>query len=85
MSYFVSFFVLVVFSPFSIVITLLGEERANPHAFCTFVRFVLVWICPLPLPLGVCEGLRFVIVALPELFSYQFFIFFLLCKEIWFF
>ena len=29
-------------SPFSIAITLLGEERANVSAFRTFVRFVLV-------------------------------------------
>ena len=36
-------------------------------------RFVLVWICRFPLPLGVWEGLRFVIVALPGLFSYLFF------------
>ena len=35
-------FVLVFFSPFSIVITSLGEERANLSAFRTFVRFVLV-------------------------------------------
>ena len=35
-------FVLVVFSPFSIAITSLGEERANLSAFRTFVRFVLV-------------------------------------------
>ena len=34
-------FVLVFFSPFSIAITSLGEERANLSAFCTFVRFVL--------------------------------------------
>ena len=68
-------FVLVYFSPFSIAITSLGEERPNLSAFRTFVRFVLVWICrlPLPLPLGVLEGLRFVIVALPGLFSYPFF------------
>ena len=65
-------FVLVFFSPFSIVITSLGEERANLSAFRTFVRFVLVWICRFPLPLGVWEGLRFVIVALPGLFSYLF-------------
>ena len=65
-------FVLVCFSPFSIAITLLGEERANLSAFRTFVRFVLVWICRFPLPLGVWEGLRFVIVALPGLFSYVF-------------
>ena len=35
-------FVLVFFSPFSIAITSLGEERANLNAFRTFVRFVLV-------------------------------------------
>ena len=35
-------FVLVFFSPFSIGITSLGEERANLSAFRTFVRFVLV-------------------------------------------
>ena len=66
-------FVLVFFSPFSIAITSLGEERANHSAFRTFVRFVLVWICRFPLPLGVWEGLRFVIEALPGLFSYLFF------------
>ena len=55
-------FVLVFFSPFSIAITSLGEERANLSAFRTFV---LVWICRFPLPLGVWEGLRSVIVALP--------------------
>ena len=48
----------VVFSPFSIAITSLGEERANLSVF--------------PLPLGVWEGLRFVIVTLPGLFSYLF-------------
>ena len=58
-------FVLVFFSPFSIAITTLGEQRANLSAFRTFVRFVLVYkaICRFPLPLGVWEGLRFVIVA----------------------
>ena len=65
-------FVLVFFSPFSIAITSLGEERANLSAFRTFVRFVLVWICRFPLPPGVWEGLQFVIVALPALFSYLF-------------
>ena len=54
------------------LITLLGEERANLSAFSMFVWFVLVWICQFPLPLGVWEGLRFVIVALPGLFSYFF-------------
>ena len=66
-------FVLVFFSPFSIAITSLGEERANLSTFRTFVRFVLVWICRFPLPLGVWEGLRFVIVAHPGLFSYLIF------------
>ena len=63
-------FVLVFFSPLSIAITWLVGERSNLSAFRTFVRFVLVWICRFPLPLGVWEGLRFVIVALPGLFSY---------------
>ena len=65
-------FVLMFFSTFSIAITSLGEERANLSVFRTFVRFVLVWICRFPLPLGVWEGLRFVIVSLPGLFSYLF-------------
>ena len=68
-------FVLVFFSPFSIAITLLGEERANLSAFRKFVRFVLVWICRFPLSLSVWEGMRFVIVALPGLFAYFFSIF----------
>ena len=55
-------FVLVFFSPFSIAITSLGEERANLSAFRMFDRFVFVWICRFPLALGVWEGLRFVIV-----------------------
>ena len=37
------YFVFVFFSPFSIAITSLGEERAKLSAFCTFVRFALVW------------------------------------------
>ena len=56
-------FFLVFFSPFSIVITSLGEERAYLSAFRTFVRFVLVWFCRFPFPLGVWVRLRFVIVA----------------------
>ena len=35
-------FVLVFFSPFSIAITSLGEERANLSAFRRFVRFVFL-------------------------------------------
>ena len=69
------YFVLVFFSPFSIAITSLGEERASLGAFRTFVRFALVWFCRFPLPLGVWKGLRLVIVALPGLFSYPFFVF----------
>ena len=67
------------YSPFSIAITSLGEERASLGAFRTFVRFALVWFCLFPLPLGVWEGLRFVIVALPGLFSYPF----LIVTEYW--
>ena len=69
MSYLVSF-CSCVFQCFSIVITSLGEERIILSAFRTFFRFVLVWIYRFLLPLGVWEGLRFVIVALPGLFSY---------------
>ena len=71
MSYLV-LFCSCVFSPFSIAITSLEEEIANLSAFRTFVRFVLVWFCRFPLPLGVWGGLRFVIVALPGLFPYLF-------------
>ena len=63
---------IVVFSPFSIAITSFGEERATLSAFRTFVRFALVWFCLFPLPLGVWEGLPFVTVTLPGLFSYLF-------------
>ena len=66
----------ILFLCFSVLLVLRlpqpGEERANFNAFRTFVRFVLVWICRFPFPLGVWEGLRFVIVALPGLFSYLF-------------
>ena len=65
-------FVLVFFGSLSMAITSLGEEKANLSAFRTFVRFALVWFCLFSLPLGVLEGLRFVIVALPRLFSYLF-------------
>ena len=62
--------VLFLFSPFSIAIISLGEEKANLNAFRTFIRFALVWFCLFPLAIGVCEGLRLVIVALHGLFSY---------------
>ena len=70
------YFVLGFFSPFSIAITSLGEKRASLDAFCTFVRFALVWFCLFHLPLGVWVGLQFVIVELPGLFSYPFFAWF---------
>ena len=57
-----------VFSPFRIAITSLGEERANRSVsgLCLFgfVGFLFLF--------GVWEGLRFVIVALPGLFSHFF-------------
>ena len=65
-------FVLMFFSPFTIAITLLGEERANPSAFRTFVLFTLDWFCLFPLPLGVWEELLLMIMALPGLFCYLF-------------
>ena len=68
------YFVLVFFSPFSIAITSLGEDRANLSAFRTFIWFALVWFCRFPLPFGVWEGLRFVTVALPGLFSCLFYV-----------
>ena len=64
------YFVLVFFSHFSIAITSIEEKRANLGAFRTFVRFALAWFCLFPLPLGVWEGLRLVIVAFPKFFSY---------------
>ena len=60
------------FSPFSIAISSLREERANLSAFHMFDRFVLVRICRFSLPLDVLEGLRFVIQVLPGLVSYLF-------------
>ena len=64
------YFVLVFFSPFGTAITSLGENRGNLSVFCTFVRFALVWTCLFSLPVGVLEGLRLVILALPGLFFY---------------
>ena len=76
-------FVLVFFSPFSIAITSLWKERASLGAFRAFVRFALVWFCLFPLPLGILDGLRFVIVALPGLFSYLFFLLLFGGRENW--
>ena len=66
-------FRVILFLCFSVLLVLqlpsLGKRQLILVLFCTFVRFALVWICRFPLPLGVWEGLRFVIVALPGLFS----------------
>ena len=66
----------ILFLCFSVLLALrlprLGKREANLSAFRTFVRFALVWFCLFPLPLGVWKRLRFVIVALPGLFSYFF-------------
>ena len=40
-------------TPWTVLVPLFG-------AFCTFVRFALVWFCLFPLALGICEGLRLV-------------------------
>ena len=53
----------------------LGKTELSLDAFCRFVQFALVWFCLFPLPLGVWEGLRFVLVGVPGLFSYLFFLY----------
>ena len=63
---------IILFLCFSVLLVLRLPRLGNLSAFRTFVRFVLVWICRFPLPLGVWEGLRFVIVALPGLFLLPF-------------
>ena len=70
------FLCVILFLCFSVLLVLrlprLGKRELILVLFVRLVRFVLVWICRFSLPLGVWEGLRFVIVALPELFSYLF-------------
>ena len=55
----------ILFLCFSVLLVLrlprLGK-RELILAFCTFVRFALVWFCLFPLPLGVWDGMRLVIV-----------------------
>ena len=64
----------ILFLCFSVLLVLrLPRLGKRELILVLFVRFVLVWICRFPLPLGVWEELRFVIVALPGLFSYLFF------------
>ena len=67
----------ILFLCFSVLLVLrlprLGKRELILVLFVRLFGFVLVQICRFPLPLGVWEGLRFVIVALPGLFSYLFF------------
>ena len=61
----------ILFLCFSVLLALrlprFGKRELILKSFCTFVRFAFVWFCLFPLLLGVWEGLRFVIVALPGL------------------
>ena len=70
LSFALRYFVFVLYSPYSIAITSLGEKSANLSALRPFVRLALVLFCLFLL--GVWEGLRLVIVALPGLFLYFF-------------
>ena len=67
----------ILFLCFSVLLALrlpcLGKRELSVGAFCMFVRFVLVWFCLFPLPFCVWEGLQFVIVAFPGLFSSPYF------------
>ena len=65
-------FVLVFFGPFVAVASLVGGWEGWSWCFSCVCSVVLVWVCRFPLPLRIWEGLRFVIVALPGLFSYLF-------------
>ena len=63
----------ILFLCFSILLELrlprLGKRELILVLFVCLID-LLVWICRFPLPLDVWEGLRFVIVASPGLFSY---------------
>ena len=52
----------------------LGKRELILALFVRLFGFCLFGFCLFPLPLGVWEGLRFVIVALLGLFSYLFFL-----------
>ena len=68
----------ILFLCFSVLLVLrlprLGKRELILLLFVHLFDLVLVWTYRFPLPLGVWEGLRFVIVALPGLFSYLFLI-----------
>ena len=67
----------ILFLCFSVLLALrlprLGKRERILVLFVHLFDLCLFGFCLFPLPLGVWEGLRFVIVALPELFSYPFF------------
>ena len=63
----------VCFQSFERWVHLAREERELIFVlFRTFVRPSLVWFCLFPLPIGVLEGLRLVILAFPALFLLPF-------------
>ena len=70
----------ILFLCFSVLLVLrlprLGKRELILVLFIRLFDLWFVWICRFPLPLGVWEGLRFMVVALSGLFSYLFFFFF---------
>ena len=66
----------ILFFCFSVLLALrlprLGKKELILVLFIRLFDLRFFWFCLFPLPLGVWEGLRFVIVALPGLFSYLF-------------
>ena len=66
----------ILFLCFSVLLALrlprLGKRELILVLFERLFDFCLFGFCRFPLPLSVWEGLRFVIVALPGLFSYHF-------------
>ena len=71
---------IILFLCFSVLLVLrlprLGKRELILVLFVCLFDLCLFWICRFPLPLRVWEGLRFVIVALPGLFSYLYFFLF---------
>ena len=63
---------LLFFSPFSIAVISLWEERAGLCAFRAFVCFARDGLCLFPFPVGASDWMRLVIVALPGLFFLRF-------------
>ena len=67
----------ILFLCFSVLLVLrlprLGKRELILVLFVRLFGLCLFRFCRFPLPLGVWEGLRFVIVSLPGLFSYLFF------------